>query len=100
TGHVYSAHIDVANLNWFNSLPKSEQKLLQQSMIEAAHYERQWNRTNEAGFLAKLKKAGMIVDEHPDIASFKAKALMLKDLPMFQEKRTKELLEKFLEATK
>ncbi|RLB06012.1 MAG: TRAP transporter substrate-binding protein [Deltaproteobacteria bacterium] len=100
TGHVYSAHIDVANLNWFNSLPKSEQKLLQQSMIEAAHYERQWNRTNEAGFLAKLKKAGMIVDEHPDIASFKAKALKLKDLPMFQEKRTKELLEKFLEATK
>ncbi|HEC31925.1 MAG TPA: TRAP transporter substrate-binding protein [Deltaproteobacteria bacterium] len=100
TGHVYSAHIDVANLNWFNSLPKSEQKLLQQSMIEAAHYERQWNRTNEAGFLAKLKKAGMIVDEHPDIASFKAKALKLKDLPMFQEKRTKELLEKCLEATK
>ncbi len=100
TGHVYSAHIDVANLSWFNSLPKSEQALIREAMIEAAHYERQWNRTNEAGFLAKLKKAGMIVDEHPDIASFKEKALKLKDLPLFQGKRTKELLEKFLAATK
>ncbi len=100
TGHVYSAHIDVANLSWFNSLPESEQKLIRESMLEAAHYERQWNRTNEAGFLAKLKKAGMIVDEHPDIASFKKKAIKLKDLPLFQDPKTKALLEKFLAATK
>ncbi len=100
TGHVYSAHIDVANLSWFNSLPEKSQKLIRDCMMDAAHYERQWNRTNEAGFLAKLKKAGMIVDEHPDIASFKAKAVKLKDLPLFKDPRTKELLEKFLAATK
>ncbi len=100
TGHVYSAHIDVANLNWFKSLSQEDQKIIEESMIEAAHYERKWNRTNEATFLSKLKKAGMVVDEHPDIASFKTKALKLKDLPLFQEPKTKILLEKFLEATR
>ncbi len=98
TGHVYSAHIDVANLKWFNGLPAADQKLIAKCMVEAAHYERQWNRQNEADFLAKLKKAGMQVDEHPDLASFRAKAAGMKDLKIFAEPAVRTMLDQFTEA--
>ncbi len=100
TGHVYSAHAVVANLDWFNGLPKATQDLLTEAAREAARYERNWNRSNEADFLAKLKKAGMVVDEHPDLDSFRAKVTGLKDLDMFRRPGTAELLEKFLAATR
>ncbi len=98
THHVYSAHIDVANLKWFNSLPTEDQKLIQQCMIEAAHYQRKWNRSNEANFLKKLKEAGMIVDEHPDLNSFREKVKDIQKLDIFQVKEVKEMLPVFLEA--
>ncbi len=98
THHVYSAHIDVANLKWFNSLPSEDQKLIQQCMIEAAHYQRKWNRSNEADFLKKLKKAGMIVDEHPDLDSFREKVKDIQKLDIFQVKEVQEILPVFLEA--
>lgn len=100
TGHVYSAHAVLANLDWFNGLPEAIRNLLAEAAREAARYERNWNRSNEADFLAKLKEAGMIVDEHPDIDSFRAKVAGLKDLEMFRRPGTAELLEKFLAATK
>ena len=99
TGHVYSAHIDVANLDWWNSLPQEDRDILQQAMVDAAHYQRKWNRDNEAGFLAKIKAAGMQVDEHPDLDSFKAKVKHLKDTDMYSDPQTKALLEMFLSAT-
>ncbi len=100
TGHVYSAHAVLANLDWFNGLDAGTRKLLADAAREAARYERNWNRSNEAGFLAKLKKAGMIVDEHPDIDSFRAKVTGLRNLDMFRRPGTAELLDKLLAATK
>ena len=100
TGHVYSAHAVLANLDWFNGLDAGTRKLLADAAREAARYERDWNRSNEAGFLAKLKKAGMIVDEHPDIDSFRAKVTGLRNLDMFRRPGTAELLDKLLAATK
>jgi tripartite ATP-independent transporter DctP family solute receptor len=100
TGHVYSAHIDVANLKWFESLPEADQKLIIECMKEAAHYQRKWNRANVADFLAKVKEAGMEVDEQPDLASFRNKVSDIQKLDIFQGKETQELLQKFLEATK
>lgn len=98
TGHVYSAHIDVANLGWFSSLPAADQELVSRCMVEAARYQRNWNRTNEAGFLAKLKEGGMIVDEHPDLASFRARVSKIQDLEIFQAPEVKVMLERFLKA--
>ncbi|QJT10845.1 TRAP transporter substrate-binding protein [Oceanidesulfovibrio marinus] len=101
TGHVYSAHIDVANLGWFNGLDPEVQKMLSDSMYEAAVNERNWNRENEAGFLAELEKEGMIIDKNPDKASFRAKAVELKNMELFtKDPSTAALLDKFLEATK
>jgi len=100
TGHVYSAHIDVANLDWFNGLPKDDQEMLHSAMVDAAHYQRKWNRANEADFLKKIKNAGMKVDGHPDLDSFKAKVLNMTEMDMYREPETKRLLQMFLEATK
>ena len=100
TAHVYSAHIDVANLQWFQSLPASDQELIRKCMVEAVRYQRDWNRKNEADFLAKLKEAGMVVDEKPDLASFRQKVKDIRELSIFQGKETQELLEKFLEAVR
>lgn len=99
TGHVYSAHIDIANLGWYKNLPQDDQQLLRSCMKDASAYQRDWNRTQLADFLAKLKKAGMSVEEHPDLESFRSAVLPLKHLPMYQEPETKALLEKFLAAT-
>ncbi|WP_448384641.1 TRAP transporter substrate-binding protein [Desulfosoma sp.] len=98
TGHVYSAHIDVASLDWFNGLPAKDQDMIVQAMKEAAAYQRKWNRDNEADFLAKAKAAGMIVDEAPDLASFRAKAAVLKDLDIYKDPKVQDMLTLFLDA--
>lgn len=100
TGHVYSAHIDVAGLAWWNSLSEDRRDMLAKAMHEAAVYQRAWNRENVAGFLAKLKDAGMQVEEHPDLASFKARAETLKTMPIYAEPKTSALLARMLDATR
>ena len=71
TRHVYSPHIAVANLKWFEDLPETDRKLIRQCMQEAALYQKRWNRKNMADFLENLKRSGMIVDETPDVKSFR-----------------------------
>jgi len=100
TRHVYSAHIDIAGLKWFKSLPESTRELLTAAMREAAVYQRAWNRANNADFLAKLKAAGMNVVEDPDLESFKERALRLKGMDIYAEPEVKDLLERFLDATR
>ena len=99
TGHVYSAHIDVASLDWFNSLPEEDQRLLTECMREAAVYQRADFREKNRGFLAELKDSGMQVNETPDLDSFRQRAVQLKDMPIFSDPTTSALLEKFLDAT-
>lgn len=98
TGHVYSAHIGVANLNWFEGLPAKDQELMRQCMMEAAKFQRAWNRDNEAGFLANLKAAGMQVAENPNLASFRAEVKDIKKLNIYQGAETGKLLEELLRA--
>ncbi|MDO9558405.1 MAG: DctP family TRAP transporter solute-binding subunit [Syntrophales bacterium] len=100
TRHVYSPHLNVANLEWFKSLPDADQKLIRQCMQEAASYQKQWNRKNMAFFLAGIKKNGMIVDESPDVASFRNRVAKIQSLPLFQDQDTQELLKQFLAAAK
>jgi len=100
TGHVYSAHIDIAGLSWWNGLDEASRQLLAQAMKDAAVSQRAWNRANVADFLAKLEQAGMVADEHPDLESFKARTRALADLPAYAAPRTRALLDKFLEATR
>jgi tripartite ATP-independent transporter DctP family solute receptor len=100
TRHVYSPHIDVASLNWWNTLKPEEQELVQKSMYDAAVYQRKENREKNAARLAMLKEKGMAVEENPDIAAFRGKVSGLKDMDLFAEPRVQELLLKILEATR
>lgn len=98
TGHVYSSHIGVAGLSWFQGLPEKDRQLIQQCMEEAARYQKDWSRRNENLFLGKIKASGIMVDEKPDLDSFRKQASLLRHHSLFQEKSIQELLGKFLKA--
>jgi tripartite ATP-independent transporter DctP family solute receptor len=100
TRHVYSPHIDVASLKWWNSLDEKTRDLIQRTIYEAAVYQRRDNRSKDAERLVLLKQNGMQVEEHPDLDAFRAKVAGLKDMDLYQDPRVKSLLLRILEATK
>ncbi len=100
TRHVYSPHIDVASMLWWKTLQPADQQMIQQAMIEAAKFQRRDNRAKDGARLALLKEKGMIVEEHPDLASFRAKVAELKDMDLFAEPKVHDLLLKIMAATK
>jgi tripartite ATP-independent transporter DctP family solute receptor len=100
TRHVYSPHLNVANLQWFNGLPDADQNIIRQCMQEAASYQKQWNRKNAAFFLSRLKKNGMVIDESPEMTSFRNRIANIQSLPLYQDPDTQALLKQFLAAVK
>lgn len=98
TRHVYSPNVFLMNLNIYKSLPNDVQKIFMDAAKEASNYERRWNRSNNAGFLKHLKAEGMIINETPNVESFRQKAA-----PIYENAKKeidKELVEKLLEAIK
>lgn len=100
TRHVYSAHIDVASLNWWNSLDEKKQALIQKAMYEAARFQRAENRSKNDARLQMLKEKGMQVEEHPDIEAFRGQVADLKNIDLFAEPKVQKLLTKVIEKTK
>ena len=100
TRHVYSPHIDVTSLKWWNTLNTNTQNLIQKSMYDAAVFQRNDNRSKDADRLKFLKAKGMQVEQNPDIDAFRGKVAGLKDMELYKEPRVKTLLQKILEATK
>lgn len=100
TRHVYSPHIDVANLAWFNNLSADDQALITSSMIQAARFQRGDNRKKNAARLALLREKGMQINEHPDIDAFRHKVAALKDMNLYADSRVQALLKKMLNAVK
>jgi len=78
TRHVYSALVFVGSKEFYASLPEKYKKLFFKATAEASIYERKLNRDKADFFLADLKKKGMIINEHPDMASFKEKVGSIK----------------------
>ena len=99
TRHVYSPHIDVASLNWWNSLDAETQDLVHKAIYDAAVFQRHDNRSKDASRLEFLKEKGMQIEENADIDAFRAKVANIKDMDIFAEPKVKALLEKMLEAT-
>jgi tripartite ATP-independent transporter DctP family solute receptor len=99
TRHVYSFHIDVASLIWWKTLDSKTQDMIQKAMYEAAVFQRKQNRDNNAARLEFLKEKGMKVEEHPDIAAFRAKVANLKDMDLYSDPKVHDLLLKMLKAT-
>lgn len=71
TRHVYSSHIDMMNLKTFENLSSADQDMFVSSMREAAAYQRGLNRDSNAEYMANIVANGMIVDETPDVTSFR-----------------------------
>ena len=100
TRHVYSCHIDVASLDWWNSLSATDQSLIQRAIYEAAVFQRQDNRSKDAQRLVMLKEKGMQVVEDPDINAFRAKVAGLKDMDLYSDPKVKSMLDKIMAATR
>jgi len=100
TRHVYSPHIDVASLKWFNKLSPENQALIKTAMKDAARFQRKDNRDKDAGRLVLLKEKGMQIVETPDIGAFRARVAGLKDMDLYQDAKVHVLLMKMLDAVK
>lgn len=100
TRHVYSPHIDVAALGWFNKLSPENQRLIRTAMKDAARFQRKDNRDKDAGRLALLKEKGMQIVENPDIDAFRNRVAGLKDMELYQDPKVHALLMKILDAVK
>jgi len=100
TRHVYSPHIDVASMIWWKTLSPADQEMIQKAMVEAAVFQRKDNRDKDGARLTLLKEKGMVVEENPDLASFRSKVAGLKDMDLFKQPKVHTLLLKIMEATK
>ena len=100
TRHVYSYHIDVASLQWWQTLNAKTQKMIQEAMHEAAVFQRKDNRSKNAVRLKFLKEKGVQVEENPDIDAFRSRVAGLKDMDIYQDPKVQVLLIKILDATK
>ncbi len=100
TRHVYSCHIDVASLKWWKTLNKKDAEMIRKAMHEAAVFQRKDNRTKNAERLKFLKEKGMRVEEHPDIAAFRAKVANLKNMDIYSAPEVHKMLMKILNAVK
>ena len=98
TGHVYSAHVNIANLQWFKGLSGDVRQLLMGAARDAAIHQRAWNRQQETDFLAVLKAHGMRIEENPDLDSFRDRVKDLHDDAMYAEGRTRQLLDMLRKA--
>jgi len=72
SNHVFSTDVFIFDEDYFNSLPKDVQKILEEAAIEAGDYRTQLVIEREQETIEKFKEKGVEVIE-PDIESFKAK---------------------------
>ena len=99
TNHVYSSHIDVASLKWWQKLDHATQGLIQQTIYEAALFQRADNRAKDGERLRLLKEKGMMVAENPDVGALRARVSGLKDMDLFKTPPVQALLLEMIEAT-
>jgi tripartite ATP-independent transporter DctP family solute receptor len=100
TRHVYSGHIDVAALAWWKALDTKTRELLQSAMAQAARFQRSDNRAKDMQRLALLREKGLQIEEKPNVDSFRARVVGLKDMELFREPRVQDLLRRVMEATR
>lgn len=77
----------------------AERALIQDSMYEAALFQRKDNRQKEAVRLKFLKEKGMVVEDHPDFDALRARVAGLKDTDLYKGSKVRALLIEVLETT-
>ncbi len=100
TRHVYSAHIDVASLNWWKTLAPDTQRMIQETIYAAAKFQRRDNRAKNAARMNLLEEKGMIIDDTPDIAAFRQKVAQLQNDDIYSDPKVEDLLQRMLAATR
>ena len=100
TRHVYSPHIDVAGLKWWNKLSQDNKALIADAMTDAAVFQRGDNRAKDAGRLTLLAEKGMIIEKNPDVAAFRDRVADMKDMDLYRDPRVNALLVKMIEAAR
>ena len=100
TRHVYSPHIDVASLMWWNTIDAPTQAMILSAIREAADFQRRDNREKDAARLVYLKEKGMEVEETPDLAPFRTELVSLQSNAIYSDPRVNDLLRRMLEATR
>ncbi|MEB3101810.1 TRAP transporter substrate-binding protein [Ferviditalea candida] len=92
TAHTYDAAVFLVSKSALDKLPADLQKIVKDAAVEAGNYERQLNAQLDEGFMKKLKSAGMVIEEKPDLDSFrKAVEPVYKE---FEGKLGKDLIDK------
>jgi len=71
TYHAYTLTNVVMNLKNYQELKPEHQNALIEAMAEARDWDRRLNRQLEGEALAKIKAAGVQVEEKPDIEAFR-----------------------------
>lgn len=71
THHAYTVTNVVMNLKKYQELKPEYQKALHEALHEAVVWQRKLNREIEGRALAKMKAAGLQVEEHPDVEAFR-----------------------------
>ncbi len=99
TRHVYSYHIDVASLSWWDTLDVRTREMIQKAMVDAAVYQRKDNRGKNAARLKFLKDKGMQVEAHSDLSSFRARVAGIRQMDLYRNPEVQALLQKILAAT-
>ena len=97
TRHVYSAHLDVASLQWWKTLKPNTQAIIQKSMNEAAVYQRKDNRAKDDDRLRFLRDKGMQIEMNPDLDSFRAKVANMQKMDLFSDPEVQSLLKRSFE---
>ena len=98
TRHAYVAYLNLASLKWWDTLSLHDQELIQTAMTEASRMQRREQRARDEARLIALAGKGMVIERNPDLASFRAKAAGMQEMPFFREPRVQVLLTRMLAA--
>jgi tripartite ATP-independent transporter DctP family solute receptor len=71
TYHAYTTNVVVMNLKKYQELKPEHQTAMQEALQEATVWERALNRKMDVEALAKMKEAGVQVEENPDRAALR-----------------------------
>ena len=93
TGHFYSPAPLLMSLKAFNNLPKNNQKIMLNTAMDCATYERNLLRDNEAKQLAEIKAKGMLVTL-PNKKPFQAAAATV--YKEFESQFGKEIIDRII----
>ncbi len=70
TGHTYEPALVIANPKWLGGLDPKYQAIIRKAAAEAAVYQRQTLADKDKERFEVIKKAGVVIEEHPDKAAF------------------------------